>query len=272
MSERPEVAQRATSAALVRVTHQEDGRLLHLVLDRPRGNVLTMDLLGELGEALRAHRDEAHLKLVAIQGAGGHFSFGASVEEHRPEPAPRMLAAFHGLLREVAAYPVPVAALVEGRCLGGGFELVLCCHLVFATRTATFGCPEVRLGVFPPVLAALGPARLGGAVSERLLLTGAELPAEEAQRLGLVAAIFPPEGDAAEALRGWFRERLAPLSAFSLRVATRAAREGSGLLGLLGAPLDAMERRYLRDLLPSHDGNEGVRAFLERREPAWQDR
>ena len=249
----------------------EDGRVLRVVLDVPKGNVLTMQMMGELREALAAHRDRRELKLVLLRGAGGHFSLGASIPEHRKDKAAAMLSAFNDLIRDVATYPAPVAALVEGRCLGGAFELVLACHLVFAAPTAVFGCPEIKLGVLPPVLAVLGPMRLGAALSERLLLTGADLDARAAERAGWLAALTPEGEDPERWVLGWYERTLGPLSAFSLREAVGAARAGSGLVAALGEPLDAAERRYVARLLPSHDGNEGIEAFLEKRAPRWVD-
>jgi cyclohexa-1,5-dienecarbonyl-CoA hydratase len=247
----------------------EDSTLLRIVLDHPKGNVLDRAVMDRIAAVLALHRNDRHLRLVVLRGAGGHFSFGASVEEHRKDKAPAMLATFHRLVREIAAYPIPIAALVEGRCLGGAFELVLCCHLVFATPTAVFACPEIRLGVFPPVLAAVGRLRLGGALAERLLLTGQEIDVKAAARAGLVAKVL--EGDAEPALLAWYRTTLLPLSAFALRQATRAARAGSGLREALGAPLDTIESRYARDVLGSYDGNEGIEAFLAHRTPEWRD-
>jgi cyclohexa-1,5-dienecarbonyl-CoA hydratase len=249
----------------------EDGRVLEVILDRPKGNVLTAGMMEELSGALAEHRERPELRLVTLRGASGSFSYGASIEEHRKEQAPRLLATFHRLVREVAAYPVPVAALVDGQCLGGGFELVLVCHFVFATPDARFGCPEIKLGVFPPVLAALGARRLGGFTAERMLLTGETLDAGEAWRLGWLARVFE-EGDPREGLLAWYREALAPLSAFALRQGTAALRESSGFLAELDRTLDAAERRYVEEVLPSHDGNEGVEAFLERRAASWRDR
>lgn len=260
----------AAPGARLRAELREDGTALRVLLDRPKGNVLDRAMLSALADVLRAHRELPALRLVYLRGAGGQFSYGASVEEHRRDQAADLLATFHGLVRELAAYPVPVAALVEGRCLGGAFELVLCCHLLFAAPDAVFGCPEIKLGVFPPVLAALGPRRLGDALAERLILTGDELDAAEARRLGLLGAIFD-QGDPEEALLAWYRARLRPLSAFALRQATLAIREASGLLAALEAPLQAAEQRYLSKVLASHDGNEGIEAFLERRPPHWKD-
>jgi cyclohexa-1,5-dienecarbonyl-CoA hydratase len=255
----------------VETARLEDGRVLELTLARPKGNVVDRAMLRALSEALTACHTDPRLKLVMIRGAGGNFSFGASVEEHRPAQAAEMLRSLHGLARQLGAFPVPIAALVEGRCLGGAFELVLCCHVVLASRDARFACPEIKLGVFPPVFAVLGSRRLPGALAERLLLTGEELDAEAALRAGLVAAVLPGDADAKSEALAWYRERLAPLSAHALRVATRAAREGSGLLEALGEPLDRAERLYLEQVLPSHDGNEGIEAFLARRTPEWRD-
>ena len=256
----------------VRSTIREEGRLLELVLDRPKGNILDMAMMGELQAALAEHTANAHLRLVVLRGAGGHFSFGASVEEHHATRAAQMLATFHALCRQVAAYPVPVAALVDGQCLGGAFELAICCHLVFAGPKAAFGCPELKLGVFPPVLAAIGALRLGGALAERLLLTGESIDAETARRCGLVAQVFV-EGDFGDALRNWFSTHLAGKSAWALRQAVQALRpSGTGLLEALGAPLDRLERLYLDRIVTSHDGNEGLAAFSERRQPVWEDR
>ncbi len=248
----------------------EDGRVLELVIDRPKGNVLTMEVIAELCGELARHRADRPLRLVVLRGEGSTFSYGASVEEHRREIAPKMLSAFHGLARDVAAYPVPVAALVDGRCLGGAFELVLACHFAFATESARFGCPEIKLGVIPPVLAAIGHHRLG-ALAERLVLTGREIGAHEAYAHGAVEAIIPAADDPRTFVLDWYRETLAPLSAFALREATRAVREASGLVAALGAPLDALERNYVARLLPSHDANEGIDAFLAKRAPRWED-
>lgn len=264
-------AAEARAAAKVRCELVEGGTVLRLVLDDPKGNVLSMAMMDELEAALAAHRDDRTLRMVLLRGAGGSFSYGASVAEHVEALAPAMLARFHRLVRAVAAFPVPVAALVEGRCLGGAFELVLACHVVFATDGARFACPEIKLGVFPPVLAVLGAARLGAPLAERLLLTGDELDARRAHTVGFVTEVIPEDGDSEGRVLAFYRAKLRPLSAFSLRQATATIREGSGLLASLGAPLDAAEKRYLGPLLASHDGNEGIEAFLAKREPVWND-
>ena len=246
----------------------ESGTLLRLVLDRPPGNILTGGLMEQLGHELASHQNERPLRMVVLQGAGGHFSWGASVEEHRQSTAPGMLRALSRLVRTVARYPVPVAALVEGRCLGGGFELALACHLIFTTQDAQLGCPEIKLGVFPPVLAALGPWRLGGALSDRLVLTGELLNAADARACGFSVAVLDgrdPFGQFTE----WYRKGPARLSAAALRTAARAVRVGTE--SLLGPRLDELEQLYLDRVVTSHDGNEGIEAFIARRAPIWED-
>jgi cyclohexa-1,5-dienecarbonyl-CoA hydratase len=255
---------------IVNATLQEDGTLLRLVLDRPKGNVLTLEMMNALSEALAAHKSNPHVRMVFIRGAGNHFSFGASVEEHRKEQAPSMLAGFHAMIRQVAAYPVPIAALVEGSCLGGAFELILACHFVFAAPSANLGCPEIKLGVFPPVLAAIGAQRLGGPLAERLILTGSTIDAAAAEKAGLVSAIFAG-GNPEEELIEWYRKNLRPLSAFAIRQGSRVTRIGSGLFEALREPLDKIERQYVNEVLASNDGNEGIAAFIERRKPLWKD-
>jgi len=257
--------------ASVDVALIEDERVLELVLNAPKGNVLTMRMMHELRDALAAHRDRRALKMVLLRGAGSTFSYGASVAEHRREQAPAMLEAHRVLVRDVASYPVPIAAMIEGRCLGGAFELALACHFLFATRDAVMGCPEVRLGVVPPVLAVVGPHRMAGAMAERLLLTGTDLDATAAERAGLLTAIVPEGAEAERWVLEWYARVIAPLSALALREATHAARRASGLLAALDGPLEAAERRYLERLLPSHDGNEGIEAFIEKRRPQWTD-
>ena len=245
----------------------EGGGLLRIVLDKPKGNVLSQAMMSAIAEHLSLHAGDRALRLVVLQGAGGQFSFGAAVEEHRREQAPAMLRALSQLVRQLVSYPVPVAALVEGRCLGGAFELVLAAHLVFATPDAQMGCPEIKLGVFPPVLAALGPWRLGGALSDRLVLTGETISGSQAHAAGFAHQMISGFDD----LLGWYRSGPAKLSALALRNAAQAARAGAGAAALIGERLDALEKLYLERVLPSHDGNEGIEAFLARRPPRWED-
>lgn len=253
----------------------EEGSVLDIRLAGGKGNILDTAMMQEISRALDEHRDDEALRLVLIRGADKNFSFGASIEEHTKDRVGDMLPKFHGLIRKMCGFPVPMAALVHGRCLGGAFELVLSCQFVFATEDAVFSCPEIKLGVFPPVLAVLGPQRLGAATAERLLLCGGELDAKGAERIGWLSRIVPQgeigDGEALAAVLSWYKDALAPLSPFSLRQATRAIRQHGGLLDAVGAHLDAAEKQYLGELAQSHDGNEGIEAFIARRKPVWSN-
>lgn len=253
------------SEAPVRAVLEEDGALLRLVLARPKGNVLDRAMV----QALRAQvrdADEA-TRTVLIEGEGRHFSFGASVEEHRAEVVGDMLPEFHALFRDLLGSGKVLLAAVRGQCLGGGLELAAACHRVFAAPDATLGQPEVKLGVFAPVASLVLPLRLGQARADDLLLTGRSVSSEEALALGLVDEVVP---DPTEAARAWHRLHLAPLSAAGLRRAALAARQQ--LRRALDEDLPRLERLYLDDLMSTLDAREGIEAFLQRRPPAWSHR
>ena len=234
----------------------ENGALLRIVIDK----ILSRAAMEQLESDLAAHERDQHLKLVVIQGSGGNFSYGASVEEHRKDAAPAMLRGLSRLVRRIGRYPAPVAALVEGRCLGGGFELALACHLIFATQTAQLGCPEIKLGVFPPVLAAIGPSKLGGMLTDRLVLTGETISGADAKPWAIPLHSTEPFAE----VLAWYHKNVAKNSAAALRIATEALRRDDAL--------EKLEKLYVDKVLESRDGNEGIEAFIARRVPIWEDR
>ncbi|HXU45992.1 MAG TPA: enoyl-CoA hydratase-related protein, partial [Thermoanaerobaculia bacterium] len=159
-------------------------------------------------------------------------------------------------------------AVVSGHCLGGGMEVATACDLVLAADDARFGLPEIKLGCYPPVAAALYPQRLGLGRTLDLLLTGRNLDCEEAERLGLVHWRVP-----AADLDSKLAALLEPLLAGSCpvaRLAKRAARAGRDLP--FHAALDAAERLYLDELCRTEDMGEGIQAFLDKRPPVWKHR
>lgn len=241
--------------------------LRRLRIDKPRGNVLDSILCAELRAELTGLLDE-EARLLVVEGAGPHFSFGASVEEHLPEGAPEMLRALHDLVEELAACPVPTLAAVRGRCLGGGLEVALACDLLFVEDSAVLATPEIRLGVFAPSATALLLSAVPRAAAAEILLSGRDVTAEEAVRWGL-ANRRVEDGRLENAVVEFAREHFAPRSPASLRVATRAYRAFARQD--LHRRLGQMEELYLQDLLDLHDGTEGIHAFLEKRAPAWRN-
>ena len=143
----------------------------------PKGNIVTCEMIAALRAGLENMSQNPHLKLVTIEGAGPDFSFGASIPEHAPDEIERVLPEMHGLVVDLLELPALTAAIVRGRCLGGGFELALACDFIFAAEDAVFGLPEIKLGVFPPAASVLLPARIGLARAMPAILTGEPAPA-----------------------------------------------------------------------------------------------
>jgi cyclohexa-1,5-dienecarbonyl-CoA hydratase len=255
----------SAGAVPVRRETQRGGEIERLVLDRPKGNVLDREMIGALRGGLRDLATNCrNTKLVVFEGAGEHFSFGASVPEHLPGRVEELLPAFHGLFRDVEALGIPTAAVVRGQCLGGGFELAIWCGRVFVETTGRLGVPETRLGVFPPVAAIALPWRVSGAAATQLILSGEVVEASAAAQRGLVDACVP---DAEAALQAWFDETLAGKSAVAVRAAWRAAR--LPMADALERVLPRLEKQYLEDLMAHRDPTEGLEAFLARRSPFW---
>jgi cyclohexa-1,5-dienecarbonyl-CoA hydratase len=238
-------------------------------LFHPKGNIITTETIAALAAGLDSIADNPHLKLITVEGAGPDFSYGASIPEHAPDRIGSVLPAMHRLLEDLLDAPAVTAAVVRGRCLGGGFELALACDLIFAADDASFGLPEIALGVFPPAAAALLPFRAGGALASRAIITGESRSAQSWQQAGLVELVAPAASLATEVDR-WFAIHLAPRSAAALRHAAAASR--AALFSHLRATLPQLERLYLDRLMRTHDAAEGIAAFLEKRPPRWMDR
>ena len=235
----------------------------------PKGNIVTGEMIAALSQALDSLAQQPHLKLLTIEGAGADFSFGASIPEHAPGEIDRVLPEMHALIHALLDFPAPTAALVRGRCLGGGFELALACDFIFAEESSTFGLPEIALGVFPPAACALLPSRVGTARATSAILTGHLLPAPAWREAGLIEAVVP-DGTLATEVDRWFDAYLGRASAAALRHATAAAR--LALREHVRAVLPELERLYLGELMRTEDAAEGVAAFLQKRVPRWTNR
>lgn len=251
---------------MIQSERSADGGVLYLTLDKPKGNVIDAALVAAIEEALEAGVDPG-TKAIVFEATGKHFSFGASVEEHQKDQVAGMLARFHGLFRRLADLSIPTCALVQGLCLGGGMELATWCTWIAATPDAKLGQPEIKLAVFPPMASLILPWRAGGAAALDVCLSGRNLTAQEALQLGLITAVV-------EDPRAWWQifydENLAAMSGAALRHAERAAR--MTLTDALETQLPRLERLYLDELMATHDANEGIAAFLERRKPHFEHR
>jgi len=243
------------------------GAAVKLILDAPPANILDAAMMAQLQGHLDQLVEPSPVKLLIFEGQGDHFSFGASVQEHRREQAGDMLHSFHGLFRSLIKVALPSIALVRGQCLGGGMELALMCNWIFAAPDARFGQPEIKLGVLPPPASVILPLRVGQAAADMLCLTGRTWNVEQAQQAGLVTDVSP---DPAEAVTLFASKHLLPKSASSLRLAQRAAR--CSFNETLLRQLPQVEKLYLEELMATDDANEGIASFLEKRSPVWKNR
>ena len=239
--------------------------IARVTLDAPPLNILTRSVLAQLRATLEALGNDASLRVLLLKAEGKHFSAGASVQEHLPPECEDMLSEFGATVIALIDFPVPVVAAVQGRCLGGAFELVQATDLIVAAADAQFGQPEILLGVFAPAACALLPARVGPGSAAELLFTGDPWDAHQAAAAGLVAHVAPAGllADHAEALV----RRIARHSAAALRITKRGLRAASN--ANLRAGIARATRTYTKELMTTHDALEGLHAFMQKRTPQW---
>jgi cyclohexa-1,5-dienecarbonyl-CoA hydratase len=252
----------------LKFSREEGGALLHLIIDAGKGNIVTGAVMNAIAEQLAVAKQDVKVRAVLLDAAGTDFSFGASVEEHRPAQAKVMIETFHALIRLMVELPVPLLVAVKGRCLGGAMELALAGSRIFAHPTAKLGQPEVKLAVFAPPASVLLPLRVGQAAAEDLLLSGRTVGAAEALELGLVDEVCAADQDPAQRAREYAVAHFFAGSASSLRFATRAARVGH--LNWVLPALAQVERLYLDELMATFDAQEGIEAFVEKRAPKFR--
>lgn len=247
---------------------EASGGVAVLTLDHPPLNVLTTEILRRMSAEIRLLAKAPDLRCLLLRGKGKAFCAGAAVDEHEGAKAGPMLESFHQVFLDLHDLDVPMVSAVQGKALGGGAELAAFADFVVMAETARLGFPEIRLGVFAPVAAAILPGRIGAGRARDLLFSGREVDAREALGMGLASRIVPDaELDAASrTLAG----QLAGFSASSLRVLRQALRLGE--MESFRTLLREEEALYLDRLMRTADAPEGIRSFLEKRPPAWSHR
>jgi enoyl-CoA hydratase len=251
---------------------EREGRVAVLTINRPdKLNALNQQVRDEMLELLAELEGDDGVGVVVITGAGDKsFIAGADIGEFAGRsPFDQRWAMRSPRLYDVmSAFPKPVIAMINGFCLGGGCELAMSCDLRIASDKARFGQPEIKLGLIP---GGGGTQRLprfvGTGQALRLILTGDMIGAEEAGRLGLVEMVVPHDELRAKTLE--LAGRMAAMSPLTLRVAKEAVRASEQL------PIED-GIRYERDLFclcfSSEDKEEGVDAFLAKRQAEWKGR
>jgi enoyl-CoA hydratase len=251
---------------------EKEGRVAILTINRPdKMNALNQQVRDEVIEALGEIENDDSVGVVVITGAGekafiagadiGEFAGRSPFDQREAMRSPRIFDA-------MATFPKPVIAMINGFCLGGGCELALSCDLRIASDKARFGQPEIKLGLIPGGGGTQRLPRLvGTGHALRLILTGDMIPAAEALTIGLVEMVVPAEELRAKTLE--LAARIASMSPLTVKVAKESVRASERMAIEEGL---AYERDLFCLCFSTEDKEEGVAAFLEKRQPAWKGR
>lgn len=261
----PTVAARESSPVPIRLDIH-DG-IAHVALARPPLNVLDIDTLRRLNDVLRKC-DTTDIRVVVISsGLPNAFSAGVDIADHASDRLDAMLAEVRENARLLLNLKALTIAAIHGSTLGGGAELALLCDLVVAADDAVLAFPEIGLGAFPPVAAALLPERLPWAIAMSLLL-GESIDASRALQLGVVNSVVGRSELENAALDR--AKRVAAYSAVALHALATATRIDRAPTTL--QRIDAAIATYKSVIGPSRDAREGIESFLQKRAPAWSHR
>jgi cyclohexa-1,5-dienecarbonyl-CoA hydratase len=236
-----------------------------ITINRPPLNILDIDTLEEMNQALAELKDDDEVRVVAITGSGDRaFSAGVAVGDHLGDKLPKMVEVFHKLFIALIEVDKPTIALVNGVALGGGCEIVAGCDLAVASDKAQLGQPEIKLGVYPPPASVLFPRILGRRKAFELILSGDSISAQEAERIGLVNKAVP----AAEFKRASeeFIKRFTANSGLALTQARRALYRNFDLSFAEALEATGVDATMV---MAGENSIEGLTAFLEKRKPIW---
>lgn len=251
---------------------ERNDRVATITLNRPdKLNAMSLSMKTELASALRELDDDPTVRAIVLTGAGDKaFVAGADISEFAGRSVTEQIKLYEmGTVYDaVDRAAKPVLAMVNGFCLGGGLELALACDIRIASERAVFGQTEVNIGIIPGGGGSQRLARLVGlGKALKLTLTGETIDAREALRMGLVDEVVPHAMLSKRTTE--IAEAIASKSAVAVRLAKAAVKASARL------PLDQglrYEQQLFTLAIASEDKEEGVRAFLEKREPNWKDR
>jgi cyclohexa-1,5-dienecarbonyl-CoA hydratase len=245
-----------------------EGEVARLTLDRPEHNMLNERMLAELAAGIDSLEGRGDVKLIILDSAAQSFCGGIELGEYTPRRAFQVLDAFQRAFTAMLDTAKPLLVAVNGPAFGGGAELAALGDLVVATPRAKFAQPEIKLGVFPPLGAAILPFIVGPKRALELVLTGEVISAEGARSLGLVNRVVSEDK-----LEATVKEMSAQVTAHSGPVLTMAKK---AILGSMGLSLRDGVRQsmavFLNELSSLEDSSEGLRAIAEKRSPKWKNK
>lgn len=246
---------------------KEKDMIGEITLNRPPVNILNIEMMKEINNALKDFQKK-NLKVLILNAHGKAFSAGVDVSDHTKEKVNEMIQVFHDIFNNLNKINALTVALVNGAALGGGCEVAIFCDIVIASEQSKFGQPEIKVGVLPPVAAAIFPKLIWNKKALELMVTGDIISANEAKNLGLINHILPVENFELEAKK-FINEKLAANSAVILKLTKRAFIEGA--TRNYAESIKKIEDIYLNELMKTKDANEGLAAFLEKRQPIWKN-
>src|SRR5438128_6194396 len=256
------------TANLEQVQLEITAPLARITLRNPPLNVITIPMMHELTAALNEIEAQPQISTVVIQGAGKSFSAGVDVAAHTSDQVRSMLERFHAVIRALVTTKKVTIAAVQSHCLGGGAELAMVCDVVITTENTNWGFPEITLAAYPPVAVTALSALIGHKRAAELILTGRSISGVAAAEMGLATEAVP-EGDLHDAVAA-VADRLQKLSPAALAITKRAIYAWDSIHFDKG--LARAEKIYLEELMQTEDAHEGIKAFLEKREPKWKSK
>lgn len=251
------------------ITFEKKDKAAYITLNTPPSNWLTILMMREINEVLAELKKDPSVQLLIFDHAGEKaFCDGVDVADHTEDKVDEMIEVFHRMFRNLAEMDITTVAVVNGRSLGGGCELMAFCDIVVASEKARIGQPEIAVGVFPPVAAAWFPKIIGLQKTYELLLTGKVISAKEAQAIGLVTAVLPVENfkEEVDKYLADFLNKSRPVAIWT----KRAIKAGLSLDFLQA--LKASEIIYLKGCMSTDDAKEGITAFMEKRKAVWKNK
>jgi cyclohexa-1,5-dienecarbonyl-CoA hydratase len=255
----------SVEASFARLAVGVEPPVARVLLRHPPLNVIDIRMMEELGEAITEIDSRPDVSILTISGEGKTFSAGVDVAAHTPEKVSEMLTKFHAVIRALVATKRITIAAVHGHCLGGGAELAMACDMVYTSDSAQWGFPEIKLGCYPPVACTALAALVGQKRAAELILTGRTISGREAAAMGLATRAVPKDklADAANQCLN----NLLKLSPAALALTKKAIYAWDSVHFDKG--LARAEKIYLEELMKTADAQEGICAFMEKREPKW---
>ena len=259
------------------LTSQRDGSVEYLTLNRPDvRNAFNEHVIAELTSWAGSVREAAargEARVVVIGGAGKMFCAGADVTwmsktvTYTEEENLRDAGAMSAMFGAIDTLPVPVIGRIQGAALGGGAGLAAVCDVVVAAEDALFGFTEVKLGILPAVISPFALAKIGRSAARELFLTGARFSAARAREIGLVHVVVPA-AELDSAVAGYVKE--------FLTAAPQAVAAAKALIpNVWGRPFSEaapITAAAIAQRRVSPEGQDGLRAFLDKRPPTWSGR